>query len=414
MRHKQLRQKRAARKRDRLLRLKEGFWRRLWRALPVLLLTIFLTFILVRREGLHEFAAESQDLLMRLSAQPNDTRVAVVMIGDEEYENEFKKDGALDPAKLQELISALARGNPKVIGVDIDTSDRRYRDFQFTGWQPPVIWVRAVYETVTGIPTPRDVLGGIDPQLNEETNSGLPLLYDVNKVTRLYQRVIQTTEGNKLSFPWAVVKRFDPKAAEQREGTTDRLIIGFAGAPSEELSASQILRVANEPGWPANEKIKDKIVLIGVSYLGQDRHETPLGVRQGVHNMAAVIETELSGGGIEQPDEFAFLPLWILQSVVLVILFQYFPLRKAIWKNLAWSIALVVGSAMICSLIAAFLASHSLTYLSLVYLAYFLPVGIFVFVEQLRDLLNDWRKEKLGHVYGQVSDGPPNNEKGNE
>lgn len=411
MRRKRTRPKKAQRKQEKVLRPKVGFWKRLLQALPVLFLTLLVTVVLVRRDGLHEFAAESQDLLMRLSAQPKDNRVAVVMIGDKEYEHEFNKDGSLNPAKLHELIGAIAKGNPKLIGVDIDTSDKRYRDFQFAEVKAPVVWVRTVYEPAPVIPTPRDVLGGQDTRLNDEPHSGLSLLYDENKVIRLYQRIIETTEGNQLSFPWAVVKRFDPKVGELRHATTDHLIIGFAGAPSEDLSASLILRLADEPWWSNNDKITDKIVLVGVSYLGQDLHDTPVGKKQGVHNMAAVIETELNGGGIGQPDEFAFLPLWILQGVGLVLLFQYFPLRKAIWKNLAWSLALVLGSALICSLIASLMASLSITYLSLVYLAYFLPVGIFVFIDQLRDLLNDWRKEKLAHVYGQVSDTPPTNEK---
>lgn len=408
---KQLRQKRAQRKKDKSLRLKEGFWKRLLRALPVLLLTVLLTFLLVRTDDLHEFAAKSQDLLMRLSTPAKASRVAVVMIGDEEYEKEFKKDGSLNPAKLQELIGAIAKGNPKVIGVDIDTSDQRYRGFQFLQGGPPVVWVREVYQPVTEIPTPRDVLGGTDPKLNDEPHSGLPLLYDIDKVTRLYQRIIKTTEADQLSFPWTVVKRFDPKIGAERPANTDLLIIGFAGAPSEELSASQILSVANDPTWSNNDKIRDKIVLIGVSYLGQDRHETPLGERQGVHNMAAVIETELNGGGIKQPDDFAFLPLWLLQGTALVLLTQYFRRRQSIMRNLAWGLVLAVFSALVCSLIASLIASRSVGYLSLAYLAYFLPVGLLVFMEELREGLNEWRREKLGHVYGQVSDAHPTNEK---
>lgn len=407
-----VRQKRAQRKRDEALRLKETFWKRLLRALPVLLLTILLTFVLVRRDELHEFAAESQDLLMRLHAQPKESHVAVVMIGDEEYEQEFKKNGALDAAKLQELIQALARGKPKVIGVDIDTSDSRYRDFQLTEGLPPIVWVRGVYEAGEEKPTPRDVLGGKDSQFNDESHSGLYLLYDLNKVTRLYQREIETTEGEQPSFPWSVVKQFDPKIEEQRRATTDRLIINFAGAQPEELSASQILKVADESWWPDNKQIKDKIVLVGVSYLGQDRHETPLGEMQGVGNMAAVIETELNGGGIRQPDEFAFLPLWILQGVVLVLVSQYLRRRHAVLKNLAVGLALAIGSALICSLIASLIASRSLSYLSLVYLAYFLPVGFFLFIEEVREVLNEWRREKLVHVYGEVSDATPKKEKG--
>lgn len=414
MRRKQLRQKRAQRKEEKLLRTRAGFWKRLLHALPALLLTIFLTFILVRSQHLHEFAAESQDFMMRLSARPKDSRVAVVMIGDEEYESEFKKEGSLNPAKVQELIGAIAKGKPRLIGVDIDTSDQRYRNLHFAESPAPVVWVRAVYEPVTDPPTPREVLGGENPQLNDEPHSGLPLLYDLNKVTRLYQRLIDTTEGRLSSFPWAVVKRLDPQGAAQRPATTRQLIIGFAGAQPEELSASQILKVADEPWWPENKQIRDKIVLIGVSYQGQDRHETALGEKSGVHNMAAAIETELDGGGVEQPGDLAFLPLWILQGMALVILFHFFPLRKAIWKNLGWSLALAVGSALICSLIASLLSTRSLLYSWLVYLPYFLPVGAFVFIEELREILNEWRREKLGHVYSEVSAAAPADKKDGE
>jgi CHASE2 domain-containing sensor protein len=191
-------------------------------------------------------------------------------------------------------------------------------------------------------------------------------------------------------------------------------MIGFPNAPSEELSASQILVVASDPTWSRNDKIRDKIVLIGVSYLGQDRHETPLGEKHGVHNMAAAIETELNGGGVKQPSEFTFLPLWILQSLGLIILFQYVPLHRAFWKNLGWSLALVAGSSVLCSLIAVLLAPGPKLDSWLVYLAYFLPVGLLVFIEQLREMLNDWRKEKLAHVSSQVTQGPSRDSSGGE
>jgi CHASE2 domain-containing sensor protein len=407
MRSKQLREKRAQRKAGKLLRLREGFWKRLLRALPVLLLTLLLTLLLIRGDTLHEFAADSQDLLTRLSAPTKDSRVAVVMIGDAEYEKEFNKDGALNPAKLQELIGALAKGNAKLIAVDIDTSDARYRNYQFNEFPTPIVWVRGVYDLLPEVlPTPREVLGGQKPELNNAPHSGLPLLYDVNHVTRLYQRITQTTEGDQLSFPWAVATRIDPLLTAQRQVTTDHLMINFPAAPSEELSASQILAVANDPIWPRNDKIRNKIVLIGVSYEGQDRHETPLGNKHGVYNMAAAIETELDGGGIKQPSEFTFLPLWILQSLGLIILFGYFPLHLAFWKNLGWSMALVAGSSVLCSLIAMLVAPGPKINSALVYLVYFLPVGLFVFVEQLREVLDDWRKEKLAQVSGQITHGP--------
>lgn len=402
MHHKKLREKRSLRKRIRSLRLKEGLWKRLLRGLPVLLLTILLTLFLVRIDRLHGFAADSQDLLLHLSGQPagGDSKVVVVMIDDEDYESGFKKNGALDPSKLHELIDAIEKGNPALIGVDINTSDDRYRNFQIADWMPnKLVWVREVAVPVTEIPIPRDVLGGMEPRLNYDPHSGLPVLYEVNKVTRLYQREIETTEGVLSSFPWAVVKKFRPGIASALRANTNRLMIRFAGAKYDDFSASQILKASNESWWANNKEIRGKIVLIGVSYLGQDLQQTPLGELHGVHNMAAAIQTELGGGGIEQPNEFALLPLWILEGVLLVLVFQFFPLQEALLQNLAWSLVLILGTSLICSLIA----SRSLTYSTLTYLAYFLPVGILVFIEQLRDLLNDWRKKRIKKVYSEVS-----------
>jgi hypothetical protein len=182
-------------------------------------------------------------------------------------------------------------------------------------------------------------------------------------------------------------------------------MIEFARSPSVVWSASQILKLAKDPTWPNNDIVKDKIVLIGASYGGQDLKETPLGKRSGIYNIAAVIETELNGGGIKQPGELAFLPLWIVQGVALIVLFQFFPLRGAFWKNLGWSVALAVGSAGLCSLIASLVSSGASPKVVLVYLAYFLPVGVLVFFEQLREMLNDWRRQKIGQVTREVSDG---------
>lgn len=389
--------------------LNEGFGKRLLWALSALLVPILLTILLVRLSALDEVAASFHDLQMRLSEPRKNSEVAIVMINDEDYENTFKKNGSLNPAMLQALITAVAEGNPRVIGVDIDTSDGRYRDFQITEWRRPVVWLRAVYNFDTNSkqnplpekPVPSDVLGGKDPKLNTGQSSGLPTLIDINDVTRFYQRDTETTDGTLPSFPWAVVHRFRSENGQETEATTDTdlRIIRFAGdnqgSHRGEHPASRILDFAKESWWSNNDIVEGKIVLIGGNYLGQDRHDTPLGEMYGVRILATVVETELDGGGIKRPNDFALIPLWIFQGLVLILIFQLFPLSKATWQNLALSLALTLTTALICS----FIAARSIAPRSLAYLAYFIPVGFGVFIIQVIDQLNDWRKEKLEDLY---------------
>ncbi len=71
---------------------------------------------------------------------------------------------------------------------------------------------------------------------------------------------------------------------------------GADGVGRTRIPAAHILKFA-ENNWQNNSLIKNKIVLIGGSYLEEDKSETPLGVMNGVEIHANVIESDLRGGG---------------------------------------------------------------------------------------------------------------------
>ena len=375
-------------------------------ALPALVLTVLLTLLLVESDKLREFEALGQDIQMRLSPPPSRSDVALVVINDTDFKEIFDSTRPLNPAKLHDLIDAIAKGKPRVIGVDLNTSDPKFKDFQVESWWPPLVWGRMVMEfepSVIENPVPErpvalDVLGGGRPELNNAQHSGLPSVIDIDNVTRAYQRVVETSSGEVLpTIPWAVVKKFDNGIAAAREESTAPLMISYAGDPRgshrTELSAAEVLDYAADPGWANNGYIKDDIVLIGADYPREDRHETPLGEMLGVRIMATVIETELSGGGIKRPGRLALLPLWILQALALILVFQFFPLRKEPLRNVSLTIILVPVTVLLCSLIA----SRSLAYWS-----YFVPIAVGVVISQLLDQLNDFRKEKLSQAVSNV------------
>src|SRR5436305_12635912 len=104
------------------------------------------------------------DVYAKLRPPPSFSAVALVRITDSDYRSLFKEKSPLDPSKLQEVISAIARGGARVIGVDIDTSATQFREIKPESWWPPVIWARSgVFsninkrfrlDDVLGVPTP--------------------------------------------------------------------------------------------------------------------------------------------------------------------------------------------------------------------------------------------------------------------
>lgn len=186
------------------------------------------------------------------------------------------------------------------------------------------------------------------------------------------------------------------------EETTESLIIGYSrgadGAGRARITAGSILKLAGDPNWKNNELIKNKIVLLGGSYLGEDKHDTPLGVMNGVETNANIIESELRGGGVKPPSFLSVMLLQIFDGILLITLFQIFPWRKAALLSLPFIIFL----SLACSFF---------TYYSFSQWAFFAPVMIGVVLTDLIDKAKDYFKKRykseITETYQKFSGQPP-------
>ncbi len=372
----------------------QSFWRRLLRAGPVAIGIWLLTLVFAHVGILHKLEPLVMDAHMRLTKAPDDSSVAIVSIDDEDYRNLFHGQSPLDPIRLATLVGAIAAGDPKVIVVDIDTSDPRFKTFTLDdsadsppNKKPRFVWereVRHLPETAAADLEPLDVLGG-KTDLDPATNTlGLALLLEdpEDSVTRRYRRLIATRKGELASLPWAAAKAFGTTRAE----STDPLVIRYSGdqegSHRVKLTAAKTLELSKH--WPTASPIKEKIVLLGGSYLDQDRHDTPLGRLTGVEVLANAIETETDhGGGHPAPGKLAVLILQIFESVALILLFHALPLRSA----LVTSVVLIPVLAVGCSVIA---------YSSWAQAVHFLPIllGLVIF-----ELYEHFRRTALPRAY---------------
>lgn len=381
----------AGRSPDRL-----NFGKRLLRTFPVVGALLILTWIFGHSGILHKLETTVTDAEMRLNRPPIDSAVAIVNIGDDDYRNLFESTSPLDPARLQRLIADIAKGEPSVIGVDIDTSSPRFAtQFKIENWSPRIVWereLRNLPENVSGheLLETLPILGGqknLDPARN---STGLPLLIDdaEDKVTRGYRRVIATQDGILPSFPWAITQAYlqdKPADLTKLRKSSDDLLIRYSGnrEGSHRLNLSAAKLEELSKNWPTASPIRGKIVLLGGSYLGQDKHDTPIGQLTGLEVMANVVETELSGGGYKAPSRAILFLLELFEAFVLILLFHILRLRWA----LVWSLVLIPLMAVACSTFAYGDKTHFIQF-ALVLL------GLLVF-----ELYEHFRRTAIPRVY---------------
>jgi CHASE2 domain-containing sensor protein len=362
---------------------------RLRLALPGIVVTVFLVFLFSHLGVLNKLQNAVLDANMRRNEPPAKSDVVVVKITDDDYQKLFYGSSPLSPVALGRLIEAVSLGRPKVIGVDLDTSAPQFKNLPLPSPTPLIIWERNVKELPESVeekPEPLEVLGGRDHTYTERF-SGLTLLIDdaEDKVTRRYRRVIETTKGPLDSFVWAVVKAFHGTHAPPTKDDARDLYIRYyddrEGGAGFRLSASRVMEMTRDGMLPDDNPFRDKIVLIGGAYLGQDLHDTPVGRRNGVDILARTIETELGGGGDPAPGRVVTIFLEIFEGILTVFLFHFFKeygLSKALWLN---ALA-VVALALACSYIAAH-STWGITY----FIPLLLCVLIFEFAVEYRNQL---------------------------
>lgn len=391
--------------------------------LPLILLAMLFAFLFSRSDLITKLEKLTLVVQMHLNMPEENSNVVIVEITQQDFEEIFRgKTRPLNPEGLHRLINAVSKGEPCVIGVDIDTSFTEYQNFKIEpDWQNKIIWARTALGTARTDgqkPLALDVLGNQNLGLNKR--AGLPYVIKDGEdhIVRRYERMIDTVEGKLPSLAWAIYKEgerlkkenpnqkcvgisfpaldendpprfigysrsFEGGSGELNDAEEDSKVI--EGIGRFKIPASHILNFAESDNWN-KELIKDKIVLIGGSYLGEDRHETPLGEMLGVEILANVIETELRGGGVKPLNWLTTALIAIFDGIILIVIFVYAEEKKIkAYKAILISVIVLLFLSFVCSL---------LTYHSFSYWAFFAPVMIGVLLTEIYDKAKDHLKVK--------------------
>lgn len=354
--------------------------RRLLRATPVILAVSLVTFLLGHWGWLSPVETTVLDTWLRLK-QPEDVQeIVIVEIADDDYAELFHQTSPLDPQVLRKVIDAIAKGGPRVIGVDLDTSAPSFATFEMSADWPAVIWARdAQQKPGEESLRPSPILGGA----NRSATSGLSLLpQDRDGIFRRYRHVFPAgSEEQEMldSFPWAIAKAY---LKESQEAPEEEVVLNFSGDryAFRKMRASHVLQLSESPGWRQESPVRGKICLLGGTYrAARDEYPTPLGPMAGVQLMAQAVATDLRHGGIGDANELAMILLEMLGGYFLVVVHHRFRLRTALIISLIG----IPTMAMVASYLA--FSSFGLW-------ANAVPLFTAVLIHQLYDHAREYRK----------------------
>ena len=321
--------------------------------------------VLLERAGvLDRFETTGLDAfnVLRRPIDPSD--VVLLGITDADYGSLFNETSPLACEPLRRILDAIAAGNPRVVGVDLDTSASTFACLRGNHAWPPVVWaVDATWDedanTFTEIPPLAGQGAGNDA-------SGIALLpQDADGVVRRYYRYLPMRGGERRpTFAWSVVQRgciaeCDTCCrAAMSASPDDGLRLNFAGERFnfKPLSVQFVLDAAansRAPGsvWGTQGLLTQKIVLLGGYYRqARDTEATAIGSISGLQINAQAIESELHGGGIRPMNRWLEFTFDLLAGCVLVIV--NYELRTRLARALGLSLLLV---PVLC-LVASFLA----------------------------------------------------------
>lgn len=314
-----------------------------------------LTSIAAHAGWLDGFETAGLDALLRITPPLEARHVVVVEITDEDYATLFGSTSPLDPARLRELLAAIARGRPRTIAVDLDTDPQRVAAAAPSVEEPPR-WPLTVWAMeMLGSPS-----GRVAERRPGMMTGAAVFPVDRDGVVRRHDRLVHLDAGGPAieSLPWMVVRAFCDGNADHEvcsrlseihaEG---ELVLNFAGDRFDfrRMTATSLLAAAKGAAWGTDQgPLHGRIALLGGLYrAARDQHVTPLGETAGVYIIAQAIESDLEGRGIRPVNEVLMVLLEIGGGLLIVVLHHVFGVRTAFRLSLIGIPVLAASSSFV-------------------------------------------------------------------
>jgi CHASE2 domain-containing sensor protein len=256
---------------------------RLGRKLAVLVTAIPIFAGLEAIEALQKVEPRVAPLIAALRSADRDEDVRLVMIGDDDSATWFNGARKVSPADLGRLIRAIAGYQPRVLGVDFDTSAPEFKVLANEDFKIPIIWARSGTQSMINQKLyASPVLGGM-----ENVRSAVVELLNDNggNQFRVYQQWYVTDREPICFLPAALMGVGCPPPTKDMTDPPRRYLIQYHQRTTPIVQLEDIMHGR----YP--DLLKNKAVLLGCAYGGLDEWKTPLGWQHGVELLAQISET---------------------------------------------------------------------------------------------------------------------------
>jgi CHASE2 domain-containing sensor protein len=329
---------------------KPPFWKVCAQGMVWMTLIWAATFVAERLGWLHGLEMAGLDSFVRQQDETLSDRIYVVKITDDDYQQFFNSTSPLNADKLGTLIHRILTGEPAVLGVDIDTSDRRFAPLADLARDARIVWARVPQRVPA---TPEEALAPLDSLVGIMGSTpgpgvrfGVPLFpFEPDGAVRRYRRVYPVKpEGVVDSLPWAIVKSLPSSPPDGEE----EVILNFRGGSTKfpAIGAKEFL--TGSASGPDRERWKkmlhNQIVLLGGGYsAARDEYATAVGRMAGVDLIAHAVQGDLEHKAILEFSQVWGAVIDFAIGFTVVASFYFIPsLRVAFWVSLVGTTVMAV------------------------------------------------------------------------
>jgi CHASE2 domain-containing sensor protein len=287
-------------------------------------------------------ATSSLDAAIAVQRPEDSKQVRLVTINDQDYATLFHARSPLDTAVFARILAAVARANPRVIIVDIDTADSSFQTMTIPA--SPIVWNVSGDQLPDGKFTLDKPLGGHAlPTGSIVALAAAPL--DDRGIVRGYQQSYPLESGGSVLSPGvAAALMFSGQSPAPSNPAADTHLLDFHYR-FVQVKASDLLQDADSATWDQLAYFKDQVVVIGGNYrVARDRYATPKGLLDGCEIVAQGAASEIAETYIPTVNRWLTGALMLVGGLVTLAISNLMPFRKAFLASLLLVPVLSIGS----------------------------------------------------------------------
>jgi CHASE2 domain-containing sensor protein len=311
------------------------------------LLTIAAMLVLVQMRHMPEQLANSSLDAAITVERPVPARSAqLVAIDDDDYKKLFHGRSPLDPDVLAGILAAVAKGHPKAIVVDLDTSDASFNTMPVP--DIPTIWNVGGEQQSDGGFILDVPLGG--RSLSPGSVAALAIApLDDRGIVRGFQHTYPLEKGGTVDSPGyaaaRMVKGHSLEDPASHSGETHYLDFRYRFSP---IKVRDLLEDAKSPTWEKLALFNGQVVVVGGEYrVARDQYATPKGLMNGCAIIAQAVAAEIEGTYISPASRWITGLLMVAGGLTTLAVYHFFKFRTAFLVSLALVPILSIASNFI-------------------------------------------------------------------